>query len=54
MDHNIFCTAIQESSSGAVVIKEIQARAKGESGLKLGALRTDRGGEFNSIKFEEY
>ncbi|CAA6659353.1 unnamed protein product [Spirodela intermedia] len=30
----------------AVAIKEIKARAEGESGLKLGALRTDRGGEF--------
>ena len=35
-------------------IKEFQARAEGESGLKLGALRTDRGGEFTSIEFAEH
>ncbi|CAA6673931.1 unnamed protein product [Spirodela intermedia] len=38
----------------AVAIKEIKARAEGESGLKLGALRTDRGGEFTSHEFAEY
>ena len=35
-------------------IKEFQARAEGESGLKLGVLRTDRGGKFTSTKFAEY
>ncbi|CAA7390458.1 unnamed protein product [Spirodela intermedia] len=38
----------------AVAIKEIKARAEGESRLKLGALRTDRGGEFTSHEFAEY
>ncbi|CAA7408159.1 unnamed protein product [Spirodela intermedia] len=38
----------------AVAIKEIKARAEGESGLKLGALRTDQGGEFTSHEFAEY
>ncbi|CAA7399994.1 unnamed protein product [Spirodela intermedia] len=38
----------------AVAIKEIKARAEGESGLKLGAFRTDRGGEFTSHEFAEY
>ncbi|CAA6669934.1 unnamed protein product [Spirodela intermedia] len=38
----------------AVAIKEIKARAEGESGLKLGVLRTDRGGEFTSHEFAEY
>ncbi|CAA7401797.1 unnamed protein product [Spirodela intermedia] len=38
----------------AVAIKEIKARAKGKSGLKLGALRTDWGGEFTSHEFAEY
>ena len=35
-------------------IKEIKARAEGESGLKLGALSTDWGGEFTSHEFAEY
>ena len=38
----------------AMAIKEIKARAEGESGLKLGALRTDRGDEFTSYEFAEY
>jgi hypothetical protein len=35
-------------------IKEIQAQAEGESGLKLRALRTDREGEFTATEFAEY
>jgi hypothetical protein len=35
-------------------IKDIQARAEGESGHKLKALRTDRGGEFTMIEFVDY
>ena len=38
----------------AVAIKEIKAWAERESRLKLGALRTDRGGEFTSHEFAEY
>ena len=38
----------------AEAIKEIKSRAEGESGLKMGALRTDRGGEFTSHEFAEY
>jgi hypothetical protein len=37
-----------------VVIKDIQARTEGESGLKLKALRTDRGGEFTTTEFVDY
>jgi hypothetical protein len=35
-------------------IKEIPARAEGESGLKLRAIRTDRDGEFTVREFVEY
>jgi hypothetical protein len=35
-------------------IKDIQARAEGESSLKLKALRTNRGGEFIAIEFAYY
>ena len=38
----------------ADAIKEIKARAEGESGRKLGALRTDRGGEFTTHEFAKY
>ena len=33
---------------------EIKTRAEGKSGQKLGALRTDRGGEFTSHEFAKY
>jgi transposase InsO family protein len=36
------------------VIEDIQARAEGESGLKLKALHTDRGGEFTTMEFANY
>lgn len=35
-------------------IKQFQAEAEAETGKKLGALRTDRGGEFTSVDFMEY
>ena len=38
----------------AEAIKEIRTKPKVESGLKLGSLRTNRGGEFTSHEFEEY
>jgi hypothetical protein len=38
----------------AAAIKEIQAQAEGKSGLKLRALRIDRGGEFTMREFAEY
>jgi transposase InsO family protein len=48
-------TAALPSKDRAVeAIKAIQARAEGESELKLGVLRTDRGGEFTLIEFAEY
>jgi hypothetical protein len=38
----------------AAAIKEIKMQAEGESGMKLGTIRTDRGGEFNSIEFGQF
>ena len=38
----------------AAAIKQFQAEAEAETGKKLGALRTDRGGEFTSVDFMEY
>jgi transposase InsO family protein len=35
-------------------IKDIQARAEGESDIKLKALHTDRGGEFTAMEFADY
>jgi hypothetical protein len=38
----------------ATAIKDIQARAKGESDLKLKALRTNYGGKFTVTEFTDY
>ena len=45
---------LSSKDRAAEAIKEIKAREEGESALKLGALRTDRGGEFTSHEFAEY
>jgi transposase InsO family protein len=45
---------IPSKDRATVVIKGIQMRAKGESGLKLKALRTDCGGEFTMTEFADY
>jgi len=50
----MWLTVLPSKDRAAAAIKEFQARAEGESGLKLGALRTDRGGEFTSIEFAEH
>ncbi|KAL6647280.1 hypothetical protein ACP70R_014717 [Stipagrostis hirtigluma subsp. patula] len=50
----MWVAAIPLKDRAAAAIKEIRARAEGESGLKLGALRTDRGGEFTATEFAEY
>ena len=50
----MWVAAIPSKDRAAAAIKEIQARAEGESGVKLKVLRTDRGGEFTSIEFAEY
>jgi transposase InsO family protein len=45
---------IPSKDLAATAIKDIQAWAEGESGLKLKALHTDRGGEFTVMKFTDY
>jgi hypothetical protein len=50
----MWVAGIPSKDCAAAAIKEIQAREEGESGRKLRALRTDRGGEFTSTKFVEY
>jgi hypothetical protein len=50
----MWVAAIPSKDRVAAAIKEIQAWTEGESGVKLRALRTDRGGEFTSIEFAEY
>jgi hypothetical protein len=45
---------IRFKDHAAAAIKDIQAWAEGESGLKLKALHTDHGGEFNVTEFADY
>jgi hypothetical protein len=45
---------VPSKDRAAAAIKDIQARVEGESGLKLKALRTDRGGEFTAMEFTDY
>jgi hypothetical protein len=45
---------IPSKDCAVTAIKEIQAWAEDESGLKLRALRTDRGGEFTMREFTDY
>jgi transposase InsO family protein len=49
------CVAmIPSNDHAAAAIKDIQARAEGESGLKLKALWTNSGGEFTAMEVTEY
>jgi transposase InsO family protein len=50
----MWLTLLRSKDRAAAAIKEFQARAEAESGCKLLALRTDRGGEFTSKEFMEY
>jgi hypothetical protein len=50
----IWVTVIPFKDRAMAVIKDIQAQAEGESGLKLKALCTYRGGEFTAIEFTNY
>jgi hypothetical protein len=50
----MWVAVISSKDRAAAAIKDIQARAKGESGLKLKALCTDCGGEFTVMKFTDY
>jgi hypothetical protein len=45
----MWVVVIPSKDRAAAAIKDIQARAEGESDLKLKALRTDHGGEFTTI-----
>jgi transposase InsO family protein len=45
---------IPSKDRAVAAIKDIQARAEGESGLKLKALHTDRGDEFTAVEFTDY
>jgi transposase InsO family protein len=50
----MWVAAIPSNDCAAAAIKDIQAQAEGESGLKLKALRIDRGGEFIATEFTVY
>jgi transposase InsO family protein len=50
----MWAATIPFKDRAAAAIKDIQAWAEGESGLKLKALHTDRGGEFTAIEFADY
>jgi transposase InsO family protein len=45
---------IPSMDCAVAAIKDIQARAEGESDIKLKALHTDRGGEFTTMEFADY
>jgi hypothetical protein len=45
---------IPSKDCAAAAIKDIQAWAEGEFGLKLKTLYTNRGGEFTAIEFMDY
>jgi hypothetical protein len=50
----MWVATIPSKDRAAAAIKDIQAHADGESGLKLKALRTDHGGEFTVMEFMDY
>jgi hypothetical protein len=50
----MWVAVIPSKDRAAAAIKDIQARAEGESGLKLKAFHTDRGGEFTATEFTDY
>jgi transposase InsO family protein len=50
----MWVAAIPSKDHAMAVIKDIQAWAEGESGLKLKALRTDHRGEFTTMEFADY
>jgi transposase InsO family protein len=55
-DKSRFMSVVLLSSKNQATdaIKSFQLKAKPETGEKLGGLRTDRGGEFNSTSFLDY
>jgi hypothetical protein len=54
LNRYIWVAAIPSKDRAVAAIKNIQARAEGESGLKLKILHTDRGGEFTMTEFADY
>jgi hypothetical protein len=54
LNRYMWVAMIPSKDCALAAIKDIQVRAEGEFGLKLMALRTDRGGEFTVMEFEEY
>jgi hypothetical protein len=50
----MWVAVIPSKDRAAAAIKDIQARAEGEFGLKLKALHTDCRGEFTVIEFADY
>jgi transposase InsO family protein len=50
----MWLSVMSTKDQAAAAIKAFQERTEAESGLKLGVLRTDRGGEFTSVEFAEY
>ena len=45
---------LTSKDKAAAAIKKFKTHAEAESGKKLRVLRTDRGGEFTSVKFAMY
>jgi hypothetical protein len=54
LNTSMWVAAIPSKDHEAVAIKEIQAQAEGESGLKLRVLHTNHGGKFTAWEFMEY
>jgi hypothetical protein len=50
----MWASVMPSKDRAAAAVKDIQARAEGESSLKLKALRTDHGGEFSTPEFADY
>jgi hypothetical protein len=46
----MWVAVIPSKDHAAAAIKDIYAQVEGESGLKLKALRTDRGGKFTATE----
>jgi hypothetical protein len=50
----MWVAAIPSKDRAAAAIKEVQAQAEGEAGVKMKALHTDHGGEFTMAGFMRY
>jgi len=54
MSRYMWLTLLRSKADAPAAIMEFQARVERETGKKLKVLRTDNGGEFNSVEFVEY